>query len=175
MKITRFYKHKTSWYKSSRIIKATSKTKRESIEKYVNRTFEALPKYIQESLKEDKYQNIQNIINNIIVTGEAGVTRPYNALRQVGMRAAKRSTQAMLIFSSFRNNNPSLYAKYNSYIYKLGYSSANYFYKNAEYEGQGYVVTVYLELPQNTNGVSYSTLSFEVDMGTSEILNSDMN
>lgn len=168
MRNTQFYKHRISWYRSNRIIKSISKTKRESIEKYVNKTFESLPKYIQNSLQEDKYQNIQAVVNNIIATGEAGVTKPYKALYQLGLRNSRRTKQAKTIFSRFRDEQPSVYAKYNSYMYRLGYSSADYFYKNAEYEGIGSVVTVTLDLPKNMNGIFYELLTIKLNMTGSE-------
>lgn len=62
-------------------------------------------------------------------------------------------------FAEFRDKRPDLYAKYNSYMYRLGFSSANYFYDNAKVESEGGEIVMTLELPKKIGGIVYETLT----------------
>ena len=168
MRNTRFYRRKLSFYRSDRIIKAEKGRKRESIERYISRTFEALPKYIKNVLIEDKEKYISALVNQIMQSGESGEIRPYTALSQVGRTLGGRTTQAVNIFSRFRNEDPSLYAKYNSYMYRRGESASQYFYKNAKFKSYGSLVEVTVELPKNLNGKSYDYLTIKVDFSSDD-------
>lgn len=163
MKNTQFYRRKLSFYRSDRIIRAEKGRKRKSIEKYVSRTFEALPKYIKNVLIDDKEKYISSLVNQIMQSGESGEIRPYTALSQVGRMLSRRTTQAVSIFSRLRNEEPSLYAKYNSYMYRRGESGSQYFYKNAKFKAYGSLVEVTVELPKNLNGKSYDYLTIKLD------------
>lgn len=71
-------------------------------------------------------------------------------------------------FSEFRNKRPDVYAKYNSYIYRLGQSSANYFYDNAEIKTEGSNIMITLDLPNKKSGVIYQTLTIIKDYSQDE-------
>ena len=163
MKNTQFYRRKLSFYRSDRIIRAEKGRKKASIEKYVSRTFDALPKYIKAVLIEDKEKYINSLVSQIMQSGESGEIRPYTALSQVGKTLSGRTTQAVNIFSRFRNEEPSVYAKYNSYMYRRGEPASQYFYKNAKFKAYGSIVEVTVELPKNLNGKSYYYLTIKLD------------
>ena len=163
MKNTQFYRRKLSFYRSDRIIRAEKGRKKASIEKYVSRTFDALPKYIKAVLIEDKEKYINSLVSQIMQSGESGEIRPYTALSQVGRTLSGRTTQAVNIFSRFRNEESSVYAKYNSYMYRRGEAASQYFYKNAKFKAYGSIVEVTVELPKNLNGKSYDYLTIKLD------------
>ena len=79
-------------------------------------------------------------------------------------RNFKHSTLGTLLdyYKRFRNELPDVYAKYNSYMYRQGYSASKYFYDNAKREVDGSMVIVTLDLPRNAKTINYNTLTIIV-------------
>ena len=91
----------------------------------------------------------------------------YNILKS-SVRAQSRMDKILTKrenFKRFREEYPSLYAKYNSYMYRQGYSSANYFYQNVETEySPPSIVEFFLDLP----GKQYKVLYLEYNYSNHE-------
>lgn len=108
--------------------------------------------YVRSQMKNKKYKG----------------TLAYNLLKGAvsGQSRAQRLGTKKEIFEMFRKEKPSVYATYNSYMYRQGYSSANYFYNNGEVEYEsGSWRSVYLELP----GRLYSLLYVRYNYSTGEV------
>jgi hypothetical protein len=171
-----FAKHSKQWYQKDRVLKKTPGVTRKMIEKYVNKAYDALPKYLQKTLEEDKKQNISAIVNLIVMEGRESLVKPYSALKQIGQHRAERTIQARTMFNRFRTETPDVYFKYNSYIYRRGFTSADYFYRNAVFSNSGAIVTARVDLPQNTTGrVSYDYLEITMAFSGDDYFEAKMN
>lgn len=165
MRLSKLKKRSTNFFKNIGIVTPRDFS-RKQIEYIVNRSFEALPQRAKKFI-ENRQQISEVVVNLIMVAGKEGKVNPYEALKQY---AEQRKVQkfprlefAKMVFKRFREEYPSLYAKYNSYMYRLGYSSANYFYENSEWDNNGSIVTATLELPIKTTGIVYNTLTITID------------
>lgn len=68
------------------------------------------------------------------------------------------------IFRNFRELEPAVYAKYNSYMYRNGYSASQYFYENVTLKKDKSMVTATLPLPKAKPGrFSYGELEITYD------------
>lgn len=138
--------------------------KKSTIEYIVERTYEALPKGLKGYI-DDKAQIIKVVTNTIIQSGNAGQMNPYEALKQFAQYRQKKSgdnTKAFL-YKRFKEETASVYNKYNTYVYRLGYSSAKFFMENAAMSQEGSLITAILKLPPKTNGITYEELYIEYD------------
>lgn len=88
----------------------------------------------------------KSVFQNLTLKGSLA----FNIIKS-SVRARSRMDKTLTkrdLFKRFREEYPSLYAKYNSYIYRQGLSSANYFYHNVELEYSGKSnIDAYLDLP----------------------------
>lgn len=141
--------------------KYTRHTLRERIELAINK----LPKYARNVIGNEKY-----LVNAIEQAYKKGLARDPRTGRKIGVRRLlgeyirspiRHSSVTTLrqIYSRFRNEEPSVYSVYNSYLYRRGLSSANYFYDNATYAVHGSVIEVSVTLPRG----KYSLLQIEFD------------
>lgn len=156
-------KRKDAYFKNIGIITPKGRTKKQ-IEYIVNRSYESLSKRAKQYI-EDREQIVNIITNAIISGGEGGQMNPYKAMQSYARQRERSQGGGTLrdIYSRFRQEDPSLYSKYNSYIYRLGYSSANYFYENAQLDQEGSTIVATLELPKKTQGVVYNELVITFD------------
>ena len=67
------------------------------------------------------------------------------------------------IYKRFRQEVPDVYSKYNSYVYRLGFSSAQYFKEKAELSQEGSIVNVKVKLPEKESGAVYDYLYINFD------------
>lgn len=125
--------------------------------------FDILPKYIREPLKEDKFKYTNALAKEMLLNQEK-IFNPYKVFKQIAEKQSGRTINALQMYARFRNEVPDVYALYNSYMYRRGYSAAQYFYKNAEFEGEGSNVDITLELPE---GGKYKQLKIFMDMSNS--------
>lgn len=156
-------KKQNAYFRKIGIVKP-GRRKKSTIEYIVERTYEALPKRLKEYI-DDKDQIISVITNTIIQSGNAGQMNPYEALKQFAQYRQKKSgdnTKAY-IYRRFKEEATSVYNKYNTYVYRLGYSSARYFMENATISQEGSLITATLELPPKTSGIAYEELYIEYD------------
>lgn len=157
--------------KNSRNYKKNISVKNKSfstLTKELNKIFNALPKYIKEPLKEDKNKYISTIARQMLQIEKS--FQPYNVFKQLSQFQSGRTPQALTIYSRFRNEAPRVYSAYNSYMFRRGYSAAQYFYKNAEFSADGSVIDVYLDLPDG----KYSLLHILIDMSVSNDLEAEI-
>lgn len=139
-----------------------------TLTKELNKIFNALPKYIKEPLEDDKNKYISTIARQMMQIEKS--FKPYKIFKQLSQFQSGRTPQALNIYSRFRNEAPSVYAIYNSYMYRRGYSAAQYFYKNAEFSSVGSLIDVTLDLPDG----KYSQLHIVVDMSVSSDLEAEI-
>lgn len=132
---------------------------KESIEYIVQKSYEALPKNLKKYV-EDPEQVKTSVYDSIMVSGSAGEIEPYNAIKQYAMDRKKKSGDSTkeYIYKRFREEKPDVYSKYNSYVYRLGFSSAQWFKDNAKFEQYRSIVMVTTPLPPKSRGVTYSQL-----------------
>lgn len=156
-------KKQNAYFRKIGILKPGRRRKR-TIEYIVERTYEALPKKLKEYI-DDRNQIVSVITNTIIQSGNAGQMNPYEALKQYAQYRQKKSgdNSKAYIYKRFREEATSVYNKYNSYVYRLGYSSARYFMENATISQEGSVITATLELPAKASGIVYEELHIEYD------------
>lgn len=156
----------------NRYITSKGLTKKE-VKKKVEEIYQSLPQRDKKILSAEKRAYINNIVNQIMESEEERF-KPYKIFKQIAEYQSGRSVNARRIYAMFRNEAPSTYARYNSYLYRQGLSASEYFYQNAEYEGRGSIVNVRVNLPENGKKVIYSTLEIEIDMSRSLIIDINM-
>ena len=140
------------------------KRRSKSIKYIIERSYDALPKDLKGYI-EDAEQIKANVYNLIMASGKSGEIEPYNALKQYAMDRKRRSgnNTKEYIYKRFREEKPDVYSKYNSYVYRLGFSSAQYFKDNTKLEQDGSIVIVTTPLPPKSRGVTYSQLVISFD------------
>lgn len=163
MRLSDLKKRKDAYFKKIGNIRPEGRTRKE-IEYIVNRSYEALSKRAKKYI-DNRAQISQHIVNMIIVDGDVGNINPYKAFMRYSKDQAgiKRTDFAKRLYRRFREEYPGLYSKYNSYVYRLGYSSADWFFQKAKWTNNGSMVTATVELPQKTTGVVYQELELTVD------------
>ena len=150
-----------------RQIKAQGMTKAQ-LRAYVSGAWKQLSKRNKSILAEDKNKYINTIVNQLSYIPDQKFN-PYQILTQIAKNQSRRTPQAVMFFSVFRNEAPSVYSRYNSMLYRMGLSSAQYFYSNAKFEAQGSVVMASVEIP---NGL---VLVIEIDMSQSVLINAELS
>ena len=140
------------------------KRRSKSIKYIIERSYDALSKDLKGYI-EDAEQIKANVYNLIMASGKSGEIDPYNALKQYATHRKKKSgdNTKEYIYKRFREEKPDVYSKYNSYVYRLGFSSAQYFKDNAKLEQDGSIVMVTTPLPPKSRGVTYSQLVISFD------------
>lgn len=138
--------------------------RKKAIEYIVQKSYEALPKDLKKYV-EDPEQAKSAVYNSIMTSGGVGEIDPYNALKQYATYRKKKSgdNTKEYIYKRFREEKPDVYSKYNSYVYRLGFSSAQYFKDTAKLEQDGSIVMVTTPLPPKSRGVTYSQLVISFD------------
>lgn len=164
------------------------------LEKKVEKAFLKLPKWAREAIREEDRPIAIKMAAHSIQTGlnlDPRTGERYSA-RQILLRNASDIVKhagmetKRLIFKEFRQTEPSLYARVNSWLYRRGYSFSKLFYQNAKLRREGaYTYIATLELPQDnaqsTRGrvrVSYSSLEivFEFDSyGHGEVVSATLD
>lgn len=107
-----------------------------SLEERVRRAYKKLPKTLKElETPEDKEATIQSVIGLFETDLAKGKkVRPYTVLyKNLKDRAPDINTRRK-IFTAFRLNETQVFHKYNSYMFRLGLRSTQYFMQNAEVE-----------------------------------------
>lgn len=177
MRLTKLKKRSSNFFKKIGKVSPIEYS-REEIRYITNRSYEALTKS-EKKFIDNKEQIIETIVNQIMVAGEVADFNPYTMLKQFSeqqqMAKYPRLEFAKNVFRMFREYYNALYAKYNSYMYRLGYSGANYFYDNAKWSSIGSVVTATLILPEKFTGKVYTTLEITVDASDVDFIVASMD
>ena len=151
-------KKSLQYFRKIGIVRGDGRRKK-SIEYIVQKSYEALPKNLKKYV-EDPEQVKTSVYDSIMASGSAGEIEPYNAIKQYAMDRKKKSgdNTKEYIYKRFREEKSDVYSKYNSYVYRLGFSSAQWFKDNAKLEQDGSIVMVTTPLPPKSRGVTYSQL-----------------
>ena len=150
----------------NKIVSSKNKTRKE-IRKMVLEIYNSLPKRDKQTLQKDKNKYINSLTSQIMAAKDIDF-KPFKIFQQVAKYQSGRTTQAVNIFSMIRNEAPSVYYRYNTYMYRHGYSAARFFYENAKYEANGAIVNITVELPGDR------VLTAEINMSAGVILNIDL-
>lgn len=164
------------WFKNYGIITKEKRTSQRTIEYFVNRAYEALPKKYKGYLESEKERILNVAIHSIMLEGSESKWNVYEALKQRAQAIYKASGHqtAEFVYKCFREQRPDLYAKYNSYVYRLGFSSAKYFKSNFDYTSQGSRIYADVKLPAKFTGVIYGGLFIEFDFSGKMIISAQM-
>lgn len=170
-------------------MKNTQSRKKLTLEQRVARMYNRLPKYLKSQLtKEERKQAIVSLSHqwrlgyfNKIDPKTGKRPKIKNILRSsIEKRQPKRMETKRYLFRLFRTEDPSTFAKYNSYMFRHGYKSTEYFMQNAvvSYVGsnkyRNNISEARLELPEDLEGlarirrqkVKYTTLVLTLDSGS---------
>lgn len=138
--------------------------RKSTIEYIIRKTYEALPKGLREYI-EDPEQAIKVLTNMIAVSDMGSNIQPYEALKQTAQYAKRKTgdNTRQFLWNRFRNEESSVYYKFNSYMYRQGLSARNYWFQNVAFDTQGSYIKAYCELPKRAQGVQYDMLEMEYD------------
>lgn len=157
MQLSKLRKRSLNYFKKIGKVKYESK----KISDYIaNKSYEALSKTLKSYIKEEKEQIIKLASALIATSGDEGAD-VYGAIKQRAKDVYKKihSDQKIQLWEAFKARESSVYYKYNSYIYRLGYSASRYWYENVTFTNiDGPLVTTELVLPTKTSGTIYNTL-----------------
>ena len=163
MPLSELRKKSLQYFRKIGIVRGDGRRKK-SIEYIVQKSYEALPKGLKKYV-EDPEQAKSAVYNSIMASGSSGEIEPYNALKQYAADRKKKSgdNTKEYIYKRFREELPAVYSKYNSYVYRLGFSAAQYFKEKAELSQDGSIVNVKVKLPKKESGVVYDYLYINFD------------
>lgn len=146
----------------------------ERVKRDYNRLSNRYKKYLQDDIAAvltTVTHDIQKGLNLDPTTGKR--VSAYELLKTSAQILAKHSGENTLrdLYRRFRTEESAVYAKYNSYMYRQGYSASQYFLENAYTENRqgangknGSIIEVYVELPRNSMGrISYNMLTITFD------------
>lgn len=178
MQLSKLKKRSDRYFKKLGVVTSEGKSKA-TIEYIVKRSYEALPKRLKEFV-DNPDKIIKVATNTIIQAGRGGQFSPYKALVEMAKSKQRSSYYGtkMAIFREFRVQEPTLYAKYNSYMFRRGYSSTKYWFDNVGITIDGKIARTICELPsldlkpKKTAGRPrgfYSALEIQYDLSTSRI------
>ena len=176
----------------------TQSRKKLTLEQRVARMYNRLPKRLKKlQTKEERKQTIRSFAAQWRL-GYFDRIDPRTGKKQnksitlrksiAGMQPRKTDTKRIM-FRRFRVEEPSLFAKYNSYMFRQGFKSTEYFMQNADVEYIGSnrygnnLVQATLEIPVNMMGtarirrqkVSYQYLTITIDTSGGGIENGEMD
>lgn len=157
-------KKRNKYFRELGVVKKGRKS-RKTIEYIVERSYEALPKKYKDFVDEPEH-TIKIITNIILMEGDNVKMNPYQALLSTATTHRRHAGQGTrdLVYKRFKDEATDVYNKYNTYVYRLGYSSRNWFYDNFELSQETdsrAVVTI--ELPFKAKGLVYEILSIYFD------------
>lgn len=153
-------KRSNKWFRNYGDIKVEKRYSEKQLEYFVRRTWESLPKNFREVLASEKERQIKKTVKALIADRDYAKWNVYESLMEQGKSAYRRSHRDSIdiIYRSFREESPSVYSKYNSYVYRLGYSSAHYFRENMDYIINGSRWEIWVDLPLKMSGTIYKQL-----------------
>lgn len=143
----------------------------ETIEYIVRRSFEAMPKAMQQEFSDyDKELNIKNLARTMFADKSKKINA-YKILLNIAeyKKNARGGGTLELIWGEFKVQRPDVYSHYNTYVYRLGHSPKQWFMDNAEHDQKGKYVDVSLSLPDKAGGIIYDTLELTFDFSGGEI------
>lgn len=182
MQLNKLRKRKTQYFRTKKVRQQTidrSFGSKKAIEYYVKSIYNALPKKDREFLSNDYDIDlaINNLVNSIMYYKDNAVI-PYESFQEL-IRKQKRKGYIgtkEYIYKEFRTQEPELYNKYNSYVYRLGYSAMQWFMDKGNVEVKNSIITVDVELPDKYSGrVFYNTLHLKFERSGGFFMNCYMS
>ena len=164
LRLSDLRKRSNKWFRNYGEVRYSGRTTEKQMRYFIERSFDALPKKYQRYLMPEKERQIEKALRLIMADGEYGHYNAYLAL----ISQAKSSYKAGhgesidVIYKIFRTMAPSVYAKYNSYIYRLGYSASQYFKENMDYTTDRNMWDITLDLPYKAQGTVYNQLYIRI-------------
>lgn len=157
------------YFKKYGVIKINDNTDIRNLEYFVHRAYEALPKKERRFIEDEKRLSIQRTINLILADGENSKMNVYNSFieRINAVKKMKNVATAEFVFKLFKAQRRSLYNMYNTYVYRLGYSSAEWFIDNFDYAVDQKYILAHISLPLKPSGKVYNDLYLKVNMSSS--------
>jgi hypothetical protein len=159
--LSKLRKRSKNYFRQLGVIKK-GRRKKTTIEYIVKKTYEALPKNIQKFI-EDPEQTIKSL-TNMINAGYDDIN-PYAAMKESAryQRKKMRYDTREELWREFKNKEPQVYSKFNSYMYRQGLSAKYYWWDHVEYSVDGSYLYSTCELPVRSSGVQYTTLEINYD------------
>lgn len=164
LRLSDLAKRSNRWFKKYGPIHYTPEISNDTLRYFVKKTFEALPKKYQRYLKDEKERQIEKAVQLIISDGDSGRYDAYESLIEQAQDSYKSGHGGSIdvIYKIFRTMAPSVYSKYNSYVYRLGYSASEYFKDNVDYVSDKNTWEVTLDLPYKPKGVIYNQIYIRI-------------
>lgn len=140
---------------------------KKAIRYYIEKVYQGIPekqrKYISEEY--DVQRAIDTIVNSIMYMGGQKIN-PYIAFTSIIKNEKKKGYRGTKeeLYKEFRTQESGLYAKYNSYVYRMGESAVNWFIEKGEVSVKGSTIIIDVEMPDKYSGrVFYDGLHLEYD------------
>ena len=143
--------------------------KKSTIEKIIEKTAKFLPKKLQDYIDPSV---IRSLTNQIWVDSYKGINS-YEALKEYAKSRYRHSGMGTKedLYRRFRTSpeTSSIYNKYNSYMFRNGYSARNYWFDKVQFKNDGSWVLTEAELPRLSKGVHYDSLEINYNYSNHEI------
>ena len=165
LRLSDLRKKSNKWFRKYGVAHKEEFASMKAIEYFAKRSYESLPKRDKEYLELDKNLAIKQSAMTIYHSGNAAHMDIYKSMKE-RVKNYKRLNSigtAEYIYKAFREQRPDVYAKYNSYVYRLGSSAAKWFIANMDYIQEGKVSYIHVKLPVKMAGVVYNELYIEFD------------
>ena len=167
-------------------LSADDKMSRRKIENKIWRVYNSLPKTYTYTNPEGKtFKIFKSVLPKedvpiavrqltYMVMNDIKKVNPYNAFSEWAKGLGRMSGLATkdFLWRRFKTdaNTSAVYNKFNSYMYRNGYSASRYWFENVELKPMWKsIITASCELPSQTKGVRYDTLEIEYDYSSKEI------
>lgn len=164
-------------------MRSHKKRRRLTLEEKIKKELYRLPKWRRKYLFENEAQErylIENMKYSVVdAMNNQRKVDIYKAFFQQSSQGVRVRREGTLrdIFKAFRTQEPSLYAKYNSYMYRHGYSASQYFYdpSHADIQDKDYITVVTINLPEGIkSNTNYMQLTIEFNWQEEMITFGDM-
>lgn len=143
------------------------------IEARVRKAYESLPQWAKDVLGEDTELTLKNTMHSIQFglnrdpnTGERYSPKTILLNRAKDTRKFSNGGTKRKVFKMFREQQPAIYSRLNSYMYRRGYSFSSYFYQNAtiKREKGDYIIISNLEIPQGNSNRNFRVYISELEI-----------
>lgn len=170
MQLNDLKKKSNNYFKRLGAISPKGKNKK-AIEYIIQRTYESLPKKIRKFIK-DPALTLKITANRVYQAGKSGfdVRGSLVELARHSRRAAWYETKQE-IWSAFKEQETTIYFRYNSYMSRNGYKSTSYWFDNVTIRQDGVLITTICELPYfadplHRRRVKYQALEIRYDISS---------
>ena len=154
LKLKDLKKMDNKYFKKYGVVKMPENANYRNLEYFVHRVYESLPKKERRYIEPERRLVIRQTINTVYVSGDKSEMNVYNSLieRINSVKKDKGVGTAEFVFKLFKEQRRSVYNKYNTYVYRLGHSSSEWFIDNFEYTVSGAMLYAHIELPIKLKG-----------------------